>query len=342
MRKLLNVLYVTNENSYLSKDGEDICIRIQDKKDIKIPSHNLEGIVCFGYQGASTKLMAMCAEKNIGMSFHTPNGRFLCRVKGKISGNILLRKKQYKIYDNEYESCLIARNFVIGKLINCRNVLNRFKRDYPEKLDDKFKNSIDYISDSIRNAEICEDLNMLRGIEGSGTKFYFDVFDNLILKEKQYFKFNCRNRRPPLDRVNALLSFVYVLLSHDMESALESIGLDPQSGFLHRDRPGRSSLALDMIEELRPYLADRFVLKLINNKIIKENDFVIKENGCVLITEEARKTILTVWQKRKKEFIIHPFLGEKIEIGRIPYVQSLLLARYLRGDLEEYPPYLMK
>lgn len=342
MRKLLNVLYVTNEDAYLSKDGEDVAIRIPDKKTIKIPSHNLEGIICFGYQGASTKLMAMCAEKNIGMSFHTPYGRFLCRVQGKISGNILLRKNQYKIYDNEYESCLIARNFIIGKLINCRNVLNRFKRDHPDKFDNKVATSIEYISDSIKKAEICEDLEVLRGIEGSGTKFYFDVFDNLILKEKEYFKFNCRNRRPPLDRVNALLSFVYVLLSHDMESALESVGLDPQSGFLHRDRPGRNSLALDMMEELRPHLGDRFVLKLINNKIIKENDFIVKENGCVLIKEEARKTILTEWQKRKKDVILHPFLGEKIEIGLIPYTQSLLLSRYLRGDLEEYPPYLMK
>ncbi len=342
MRKLLNVLYVTNEDSYLSKDGEDVAIRIPEQKTIKIPSHNLEGIVCFGYQGASTKLMAMCAEKNIGMSFHTPSGRFLCRVQGKISGNILLRKRQYKIYDDEYKSCLIAKNFIIGKLVNCRNVLNRFKRDYSDKLDNNIINSIEYITDSIKNAQVCENLDILRGIEGSGTKFYFDVFDNLILKEKEHFKFNCRNRRPPLDRVNALLSFVYVLLSHDMESALESVGLDPQSGFLHRDRPGRSSLALDMIEELRPYLADRFVLKLINTKIINKNDFVLKENGSVLITEEARKVILTEWQKRKKDFIVHPFLGEKIEIGLIPYVQALLLARYLRGDLNEYPPYLMK
>lgn len=342
MKKLLNVLYVTNENAYLSKDGEDISILIHDQKPIKIPSHNLEGIVCFGYQGASTKLMAMCAEKNIGMSFHTPFGKFLCRVQGKISGNILLRKKQYRISDDESMSCLIARNFVIGKLINYRNVLNRFKRDYPDKFDNDIRKSIEYLSDSIKSVLKSEDLNSLRGFEGVGSKYYFEVFNKLILVDKEYFYFNSRIRRPPLDRVNALLSFVYVLLSHDMESSLESVGLDPQAGFLHRDRPGRSSLALDVMEELRPYLCDRFVLKLINTKVIRQNDFIIKENGSVLITEDGRKTILTAWQKRKKDTLIHPFLGEKIEIGLIPYVQSLLLCRYLRGDLDEYPPYLMK
>lgn len=342
MRKLLNVLYVTNEEAYLAKEGEDVVIRLPEQKNVKIPSHNLEGIICFGYQGASTKLMAMCAEKNIGMSFHTPYGKFLCRVQGEISGNILLRKTQYRVYEDEYKSCLVAKNFIIGKLINYRNILNRFKRDYPDKFNENIKNSINYISDTIKNVEICENLDSLRGFEGSGSKFYFDVFDNLILREKEYFKFNCRNRRPPLDRVNALLSFVYTLLSHDMESAIESVGLDPQSGFLHRDRPGRNSLALDMIEELRPYLGDRFVLKLINTKLIKENDFIIKENGCVLLTEESRKVLLNAWQNRKKDFIIHPFLGEKIEIGLIPYVQALLFSRYLRGDLDEYPPYLMK
>ena len=315
MKKLLNVLYVTNEEAYLSKDGEDISILISGQKPIKIPSHNLEGIVCFSYRGASTKLMAMCAEKNIGMSFHTPFGKFLFRVQGKVSGNILLRKKQYRISDDEKMSCLIARNFVIGKLINYRNVLNRFKRDYADKFDDEMKKS---------------------------SKYYFDVFDKLILVDKENFEFKSRNRRPPLDRVNALLSFVYVLFSHDMESSLESVGLDTQAGFLHRDRPGRSSLALDMMEELRPYLCDRFVLKLINTRVIKQNDFIVKENGSVLILEDARKNILVAWQKRKKDTVIHPFLGEKIEIGLIPYVQSLLLARYLRGDLEEYPPYLMK
>ena len=342
MRKLLNVLYVTNEDAYLAKEGEDVLIRIPESQKIKIPSHNLEGIVCFGYQGASTKLMAMCSEKNIGMSFHTPFGKFLCRVQGKTSGNILLRKTQYRYYDDNVKSCLIAKNFILGKLINYRNVLNRYKRDYQNKCSKKIDDNIIKITNSIKNVRSCEDLDVLRGIEGIGSKFYFDVFDELILSEKDSFKFECRNRRPPLDRVNALLSFIYVLLEHDMYSAIESVGLDPQSGFLHRDRPGRNSLALDMMEELRPYLGDRFALKLINTKIIKKNDFIIKENGSVLIKEEGRKNILTAWQKRKKNIIIHPFLDEKIEIGLIPYVQSLLFARYLRGDLDEYPPYIMK
>lgn len=204
------------------------------------------------------------------------------------------------------------------------------------------KKSIEYLSDTIKSVLKCEDLDNLRGLEGIGSKFYFEVFNELILVEDESFRFDSRNRRPPLDRVNALLSFVYVLLSHDMASSLESVGLDPQSGFLHRDRPGRNGLALDMMEELRPYLCDRFVLKLINTKVIKHNDFIVKENGSVLMLEDARKSVLTAWQKRKKDIIKHPFLGEKIEIGLIPYVQSLLLARYLRGDLEEYPPYLMK
>lgn len=298
--------------------------------------------MCFGYQGASTKLMAMCAEKNIGMSFHTPYGKFLCRVNGKVSGNVLLRKKQYRISDSESESCLISRNFILGKLINYRSVLNRFKRDYAEKFDDEIKNSIEYLSDTIKSVSTCSDLDSLRGLEGVGTKYYFEVFDKLILSDKENFKFNSRNRRPPLDRVNALLSFVYSLLSHDVESSLESVGLDSQVGFLHRDRPGRSSLALDMMEELRAYLGDRFVLKLINTKVLNKNDFLIKENGSVFINEDARKIILTCWQKRKQVRITHPFLGEKIEIGLIPYVQALLLSRYLRGDLDEYPPYLMK
>ncbi len=336
------MLYVTNENAYLRKDGEDVCVVLDGEKDVKIPSHNLEGVVCFGYQGASTKLMAMCAEKNIGISFHTPYGKFLCRVQGKVSGNILLRKRQYRVSDDGNLSCLVSRNFILGKLVNYRNVLNRFKRDYMDKFDECVKNSIEYLSDTIKSVLVCENLDTLRGLEGVGTKYYFDVFDKLILADKENFKFDSRNKRPPLDRVNSLLSFVYVLLSHDVESALESVGLDPQVGFLHRDRSGRSSLALDMMEELRAYLGDRFALKLINTKMLNKDDFVIKENGSVLINEEARKSILTAWQKRKRDKITHPFLCEKIEVGLIPYVQALLLSRYLRGDLDEYPPYLMK
>lgn len=229
-----------------------------------------------------------------------------------------------------------------GKLINYMSVLNRFKRDYTEKFDDELKNSIEYLSNTIKSVSNCNNLHTLRGLEGVGTKYYFGVFDKLILNDKVNFKFDSRNRRPPLDRVNALLSFVYSLLCHDVESALESVGLDPQVGFLHRDRLGRSGLALDIMEELRAYLGDRFVLKLINTKVISKNDFLIKENGSVLINEDTRKCILTSWQKRKKDIVTHPFLGEKIEVGLIPYVQSLLFSRYLRGDLDEYPPYLIK
>lgn len=342
MRKLLNTLFVLNPDSYLSKENEDICLTINDEKPIKIPIHNIENIVCFAHKGATTKLMAMCAERKIGMSFHNSSGKFLFKIQGKTSGNILLRKKQYKINENLIESCLISRNFILGKLINYKSVLNRFKRDYSEKYNKHIENAINLISDSIHKIKTCTDLDELRGIEGYGSKIYFSVFDYLILQNKADFKFDGRNKRPPTDRINSMLSFIYTLLNNDMTSALESVGLDPQAGFLHRDRPGRNSLALDLIEELRPYMGDRFVLSLINKKLIDKSSFIIKENQSVLITEDGKKTILSYWQKRKKETITHPFLKEKIEIGLLPYVQALLLSRNLRGDLDAYPPFLLK
>ncbi len=344
MRKLLNVLYVTNPEAYLSKEGESITVSINGKEVKRIPSHNLEGIICFGYQGASPKVMAMCTEKGIGLSFVTEYGQFLCRVNGKVNGNVLLRKQQYRISDHRIKSGHMARSFVIGKLLNCRNVLLRFKREHGDLCDEKYIENIASIEEIINqvNKSVDVDIDTIRGLEGIGAKTYFDCFDHFILSNKEDFYFKGRNKRPPLDRMNALLSFIYVLLAHDVTSALETVGLDPQVGFLHRDRPGRNSLALDLMEELRPYLADRLALTLINTNMLTKDDFVEKENKAVLLKPDSTKIVLTQWQKRKKEVITHPFLNEKIEIGLIPYAQALLLARTIRGDMETYPPFITK
>lgn len=286
----------------------------------------------------------MCAEKGIGLSFLTEYGKFLCRVNGKISGNVLLRKQQYRLSDERIESGNIARSFVLGKLLNCRNILMRFKREHIELCDATYLNNLEKLDDIISsvNEAVDIDVDSIRGLEGIGAKIYFECFDTLILNNKRDFFFHQRNKRPPLDRMNALLSFIYVLLSHDVTSALETVGLDPQVGFLHRDRPGRNSLALDMMEEIRPYLADRLALTLINTNVLTAKDFVEKENGAVLLHPDSTRVVLTHWQKRKKDITTHPFLGEKIEIGLIPYAQALLFARCIRGDLETYPPFIIK
>lgn len=343
MRKLRNVLYVTTPNSYLSKDGESVTVTIENNKAARIPIHNLEGIVCFGFMGASPGLMELCVNNNVGLCFISPYGKFLGRVVGKVSGNVLLRKKQYYASDDESISADIAKNFILGKLVNCRNVLQRFARDYPNDVDSDFDELFGYLSDGIK--EIKEgsfSLNELRGKEGILSKCYFDCFEYLILSGEPEFSFDVRSRRPPLNRVNALLSFAYILIAADCTSALESVGLDPQVGFLHRVRPGRSSLALDLMEEFRPYLGDRFVLSLINNRVVKKDDFVVKENGSVILTDDARKIVLQSWQKRKSEEIMHPYLDEKVPIGLLPYAQAMLLARFLRGDIDGYPPFIMR
>lgn len=344
MRKMLNTLYITHSQAYLSKEGENIVVSIPEEAKRNFPIHNLESVVCFGYQGASPQLMAMCAEKGVGLTFLTENGKFLCRVTGRVNGNILLRKAQYRMADKEDESFRISKNIIMGKLLNSRNVLNRFKRDHNQNCTENFYLKLDQMNQCIQALHKLKEgsVDSIRGIEGYGAKTYFDIFDDLILTSEEEFFFRGRNKRPPLDRVNALLSFVYVLLASDVTSALETVGLDPQVGFLHQDRPGRNSLALDLMEELRPYLADRMALTLINNQIIKPQDFVVKENEAVLLHPDSKKIVLTYWQKRKKDVVVHPVLDEKIEIGLIPYAQAMLLARYLRGDLEEYPPFIVR
>lgn len=343
MKKLLNTLYVTSEDSYLSLDGENVVIFNQTQEMGRIPLHNLEAIVSFGYRGASPALMGGCAGRNISLCFLTPQGKFLARVTGSVKGNVILRKRQYEASIDSDISLGIARNCILGKVYNSRWVLERATRDHGLQVDvEQMKRASGFLKDSLGYIEICTDMAQLRGYEGEAASVYFGVFNQMILQQKKDFVFSGRNKRPPLDNVNAMLSFVYTLLTGMVASALETVGLDPYVGFMHTDRPGRVSLALDLIEELRPVLADRFVLALINRKMITGKDFTKKEDGVVLMSDKARKNLLTEWQNRKKDVITHPYLGEKVEWGMIPFVQAMLMARFLRGDIDEYPPFFWK
>ena len=343
MRKLLNTLYITSEDAYLSLKGETVCVDIGEKQVGRIPLHTLESIISFAYSGASPALMGACAEKGINLAFFTRHDRFLCRVAGEDRGNVLLRKQQYRISDNEQKSCCIARNFIFGKVYNSRWNIDRSVRDHEMRIDvERCRNAESFLADALPRIRGQEDLNSLRGIEGECASIYFGVFDELILNQKKDFFFKERSKRPPRDNVNAMLSFVYTILANDCAAALEGVGLDSYVGFMHRDRPGRQSLALDLMEELRSVIADRFVLTMINNKQVKPEFFEQTDSNAVVFTEEGRKKLLTVWQEHKKEEITHPYLKEKVPWGLVPHVQALLLARYLRDDLDEYPPFLWK
>lgn len=343
MKKLLNTLYVTSENSYIALDGENIIVLENDTIKGRVPLHNLDTIISFGYRGTSPALMGACMDRNISICYLTPQGKFLARVSGKVRGNILLREKQYKSSQDIPTSLDISKNCIAAKIYNARWVLERVTRDHGMQIDkERVKNASSILKQSIQLVQNSETKEQLRGYEGEAASVYFGVFDELILQQKKDFFFRGRNKRPPVDRVNALLSFTYTLLTNTVTSALETVGLDPYMGYLHTERPGRVSLSLDMVEEFRAVWADRFVLSLINKKIINAKHFKQKENGAVLMDDELRKQILTEWQNKKKEVITHPFLGEKVEWGMLPYVQAMLLARYLRGDLDTYPPFLWK
>ncbi|UAC49486.1 type I-C CRISPR-associated endonuclease Cas1c [Bacillus aquiflavi] len=343
MKKLLNTLFITQPDVYLSLDGDNIVLLKEQEKLGRLPLHNLESIVSFGYTGASPALMGYCVERNISITFLSMSGRFLARVIGKSKGNVVLKKKQYNISEDERESAKIARNFIIGKIYNNKWIIERMTRDYPLRVDvAQFKETSKYLSTIILEVRKCENLDQLRGWEGQAAINYNQLFNQMILQQKDDFYFNLRSRRPPLDNMNAMLSFAYTLLANDMAAALEGVGLDAYVGFLHRDRPGRVSLALDVMEELRGVYADKFVLSLVNKKIVNKSDFYKKENGAIIMTEEAKKKFLAAWQKKKQEKITHPYLGDKISWGLVPHAQSLLLARYLRNDLDEYPPFLWK
>ena len=340
MKKLGNVLYITSPDAYLGLDDEAITISKESQPTRKLPLLNLQGIVCFNYTGVSPALMGACVDRDIGLCFLRPSGRFLARVEGQVSGNVLLRKKQYAVSDSLEVSLPVAKNFVLGKLYNQRKVLQRTLRDHALLIEsENFVSAISILKELMQASRLAKDEAELMAIEGNAARRYFGLFDQMIFQNKEEFRFEERNRRPPLDRMNALLSFFYVLLANEAASALEAVGLDPYVGFFHADRPGRRSLALDIMEELRPVMCDRLALNLVNRRQISPKGFVIKESGGVLMDDETRKAVLTAWQEKKKEEIQHPFLKEKIPYGLLPHVQALLLARHLRGDLQSYPPY---
>lgn len=340
MRKLLNTLYVTTPESYLSKDGMNVVISVNQHEVFRIPIINIEAIVTFGYMGASPGLMKLCADNGVALTFLSPNGRFVSRVQGQTKGNVLLRKAQYRLADDQTWSLHLAQLMVGGKIQNYRNVLRRYLRDYgetPEVV--AAANALDIQKrDALRTKDRAE----LMGTEGLAANQYFAAFPHLILQQKGDFPFNGRNRRPPKDAVNAMLSLAYTLLANDTAAALETVGLDPYVGFFHTLRPGRTSLALDVMEELRAYLGDRFVLSLINRRQVAADDFLYQGEKGVVLTDKGRRTFLTAWQNRKKEEIIHPYLNEKIPVGLLPYVQAMLLARYVRNDIDDYPVFLFK
>ena len=346
MRKQLNTLYVTTEGAWLRKDGANIVMEVDGEIKARLPVHMLESMVCFGRVLVSPPLLGFCAEQGITVCYLSTNGKFLARVEGPVSGNVLLRREQYRRTDDPVRCTLIVRHILVGKIHNQRAVLGRAIRDHGSKLTSEAEASLTHsharlarISDKVLQET---SIDVLRGLEGEAAQSYFGVFDHLIRASSPAMRFAGRSRRPPRDAVNALLSFLYTLLTHDCRSALESVGLDPSVGFLHRDRPGRPSLALDLLEEFRPLLADRLALSLINLKQVTEADFLSMENGAVLLKEDARKTVLVAYQERKREDLKHVFLDEKAPIGLHPFIQAQLMARYLRGDLDAYPPFLWK
>ena len=343
MRRLLNTLFVTSEDAYLALENENVVVYREQEKAGQYPLQMLEGIISFSYKGASPALMGACVQRNVHLSFLSPNGRLLARVVGESSGNVLLRKQQYRISDDLTESCRIARNFIFGKIHNCRWVIERTLRDHALRVDQQaLRTASSQLQARLSPLLQTTQMDILRGQEGEAAACYFNILNQLILNQKEDFCFEGRNRRPPLDRVNAALSMAYTLLGHDCAAALESVGLDAYVGFMHRDRPGRKSLALDLMEELRAPVADRFVLTLINTRALQAKHFKHQSGGAVLLNDEGRKVALAAWQGRKSEEITHPFLREKVPWGLVPYVQALLLSRHLRGDLEEYPPFLWK
>ncbi len=343
MRRLRNTLYIFTEDAYLSLDGENVVAKARGSEIGRVPLHTLESIVSFSYSGASPAFMGACVERGIGLSFFDKRGRFLAGVCGVSRGNVLLRRSQYEISRNEEESVRIAKNFIVGKLYNGRWVLERAIRDHSLRIDtERVKRASGRIWSSIAHARSCDALDTLRGVEGDAAAEYYGVFSELVLRDKGEFTFEGRVRRPPADPINAMLSLFYVVLSRDCASALEGVGLDSCVGFLHADRPGRQSLALDLMEELRPVFVDRFVISAINNRIVKPDHFETRETGEVRITDEGRKALFGYWQERKKDNLVHPFIKEKIPRGLIPHIQARLLAQCVRGDLDGYPPFMWK
>lgn len=343
MKRLLNTLYVLSEDAYLSLDGDNVVVHKGQMVAGRFPLHTLEAIQCFTYKGASPSLMGACAERGVELAFFSPRGRFLARTTGVSNGNVLLRRRQYELAGDDAARCEIARSILTGKLFNARWVLERAKRDHPLQIDaEKVTTRCVELADYLHDVRDAESVESLMGIEGSAARSYFDVFNELIVAQKEDFCFGGRSRRPPLDRVNAMLSFGYSLLSSNYASALEGVGLDAYVGYLHSDRPGRASLALDMVEELRSVFVDRLVVSCINKRIVGPDEFNVYQDGAVRLNDEGRKAFLGAWQKKKQDVIRHPYLDEKVPWGLVPHVQAMLLARYMRGDLDGYSPFLWK
>jgi len=343
VKKLLNTLYVTTQGAYLKKEGEAILVRVEHETRLRLPVHNLEGIVCFGNVLCSPFLLGHCAEHGVQISFLTENGRFLARVQGPVSGNVLLRRTQYRRADDPEQAADLARLFVLGKIANTRVALNRAARDRPQADGaPALRQTSAQLAQCIQSLQQATRTDQIRGVEGQAAQLYFAVFPQLITASEPTFAFTGRNRRPPRDPVNTLLSFLYTLLAHDVQAALEGVGLDPAVGFLHTDRPGRPSLALDLMEELRPFLADRLALSLLNRAQLRPADFKPEPTGGIRLSDDGRRTVLKAYQERKRDEITHPFLDEKLPVGLVPHAQALLLARHLRGDLAPYPPFSWK
>lgn len=341
MKKLLNTLYVTKQGAYLRKDGETVVVEFDKSVLMRLPIHTLSGIVVFGNVMMSPFLLGLCGERGVQVSMLTEQGKFLARFEGPVSGNVLLRITQMQASMDPGKSAALARSFIVGKVMNARNLLERRLRDRGEDEPCRVA-SVVHANLLYRLRVTNAGTEVLRGIEGEAASSYFSAFNSLVGAEKTAFHISGRNRRPPKDPMNALLSFLYTLLAHDCEGALSSVGLDPQVGFLHAVRPGRPSLALDLMEELRPVLADREALALVNLGKVSVRGFRTTESGAVVMDDDTRKTVLMSWQTRKKELVQHPFLEEKVEFGLLPHVQAMLLARHLRGDLDAYPPFLLK
>ena len=343
MKKHLNTLFVTTSGSYLFKEGETVAVKIDGEVKLKLPVHTIGGIVCFGHVSCSPALMGFCSERGVGISFLTEYGRFLARITGPVSGNVLLRREQYRKADQKDFSARMTQSVLIGKIVNCRTVLQRVLRDHADKINaENVDWTVKRLGHSLKNVRQENDLDVLRGLEGDAARVYFDAFDHLIVSQKEDFQFRDRSRRPPLDNVNCLLSFLYTLVMHDVRSSIEAVGLDPAVGYLHRDRPGRPGLALDLMEEFRPFIADRMVLSLINRKQVNGKGFKKSDSGGVIMDDDTRKEVLVAYQARKQEEIMHPYLEEKITVGLLFHIQALLMARYLRGDIDGYPPFIWK
>jgi len=342
MKPLGNTLYITKQGAYVSRDGTNIVISLERTELLRLPIHTIEGLICFGNVLVTPFALGLCGDNRVTISFLTENGHFLARATGPQSGNILLRRDQHRASTDAEKISSAARSFVAAKVANARTVLMRFARDHASQQSDALSKAVDYLAGILTDLKRSHPIDRIRGIEGDAARAYFHVLDELILNNKSDFFFRERSRRPPRDNVNALLSFFYTLLAHDCTAACESVGLDPQMGFLHADRPGRPSLALDIMEEFRPWLVDRFVLTLINLGQVKDKDFVQRESGGVELKEDVRREVLKVWQERKKDTIQHPFLGEKAPLGLLPFLQAQLFARWLRGDLDAYPPMFYK